>query len=998
MSDIMRPMPFDQLMNWILEEKKNFGSIFGTTKFVSTQNCGREIFGEKIETPFGPAAGPNTQLAQNIIVSYLCGARFFELKTVQIMDGEELSACVNKPCILASDEGYNCEWSTELTVREAQDEYIKAWVACKLLSKELELGSDEGFVFNMSVGYDLAGIKSEKVDSYINTMMDASDSVAFREAIAWAKAHLSRFEKVDEAFVDSISPKISRSITESTLHGCPPQEIEAIASYLMSEKGLNTFVKCNPTLLGYDYARKTLDSLGFDYIAFDDHHFVEDLQWKDAVPMFERLQKMADERGLAFGVKLTNTFPVDVTRSELPSEEMYMSGRSLFTLSLSLAKKLSEQFGGKLRISYSGGADANNIKDLVDAGIWPTTVATTILKPGGYERFSQMAELFVDDETKHFEGTNTSKISELLETALKDKRYQKSVKPIEERHVLGKLPQSDCFIAPCREDCPIKQDIPGYLHAVEQGDFEQALHIILERNALPFITGTLCPHTCTNSCMRNYYEEHVHIREMKLLAANKGFEKVLPSLKKKGELDLKVAIVGGGPAGLSAASFLSRAGADVTVFEKRESLGGIVRHVIPGFRILAEQIDRDIELCQAYGAKFELGVEVKNVAELFDNGFDKVILAIGAWAEGRAPFEADNILDALSFLEAAKKEPESLDLGSDVVVIGAGNTAMDVARAAKRIAGVEKVRLVYRRTKRYMPADAEELEMALEDGVEMLELLAPISWENNVLHCEIMKLGEADSLGRRKPVSTGKFEDVPATAVIAAVGERVLPDIFEASGIELTEKGTPVCKDQFSCSLENVYVIGDAKAGPATVVKAIGDALKLSEKLISYDFSSFEEANIAAEVEEIFARRGELCKNTAANSEEADERCLSCPKVCEACVEVCPNRANIAVVVPGKRQRQIVHIDGMCNECGNCAVFCPYSEGRPYKDKITLFWSKEDFDNSENEGFLKCDEGYLVRYDQQVELFESLDALEALPQDISAIIRATAESYSWMFV
>ena len=324
MSDIMRPIPFPQLMSWVLNEYKAQGSIFGVDKIVKHVNGqALPIFSEKIESPFGPAAGPHTQLAQNIIAAYAAGSRFFELKTVQIMDGEELSKCVAKPCITAGDECYNCEWSTELTVPQAYDEYVKAWFACKLMAREFGLGDSDGFVFNMSVGYDLAGIKSEKIDNYIEGMKNASKSAVWAECMDWTLQNLDAFQNVSEGFVRSISPVVSNSITESTLHGCPPDEIERIATYLITEKGLNTYVKCNPTLLGYEFARARLDSLGFDYIAFDDHHFVEDLQWADAVPMFRRLIALTQERGLEFGVKLTNTFPVDVAAGELPSAEMY---------------------------------------------------------------------------------------------------------------------------------------------------------------------------------------------------------------------------------------------------------------------------------------------------------------------------------------------------------------------------------------------------------------------------------------------------------------------------------------------------------------------------------------------------------------------------------------------------------------------------------------------------------------------------------------------------
>jgi putative selenate reductase len=997
MSDIMRPMSFDHLMTWILDEYESQQTIFGQRRLARTDPAAaRPIFGEKIETPFGPAAGPNTQLAQNIIASYVTGARFFELKTVQKMDGAELSACVNKPCILASDEGYNCEWSTELTVPQAFGEYVKAWVACKLLAREFGFGDPDGFVFNMSVGYDLEGIKTPKVDSFINGMKDASATPEFKEAIAWAHANVDRFRHVDAAFVDSITPHISDSITESTLHGCPPAEIERIATHLICEKGLNTYIKCNPTLLGYEYARKTLDSLGFGYIAFDSHHFDEDLQWADAVPMMERLQRLAAERGVEFGVKLTNTFPVDVTRGELPSEEMYMSGRALYPLSLTLAKRIAEQFDGKIRISYSGGATANNIFGLVDAGIWPVTMATNELKPGGYARFVQVAEVLSHqgDAGKPFAGVDAAKVSALVDAALTGGDYRKPIKPEPDRHVLGELPLTDCFVAPCREDCPIRQDIPGYVQAVGEGRYADALNIILERNALPFTTGTICPHTCGNSCMRNYYEEHVHIRDLKLKAAEKAFDDVLGTLSARGHVaDRKVAIIGGGPAGLSAASFLSRAGVDVTVFERTNSLGGVVRHVIPGFRISDEAIDHDVELCSAYGAKFELGREVASAGELLAQGYTDVVVAVGAWAPGRPALKSGKALDALEFLEAFKSDPASLKLGTDVVVVGGGNTAMDVARAAKRVPGVKNVRLAYRRTSRYMPADEEELTMALADGVEFLELLAPDTLENGVLTCDVMELGEPDASGRRRPVATGQTREVPATAVIAAVGERVDGGVYAASGCELDEKGLPVVDATLQTSVPHVFAVGDCRRGPATVVKAIADAQVVARAIANASFDAQEESNIAAEVAKVFSQRGNLCADCASTDKT---RCLSCAAVCETCVEVCPNRANVAVRVPGMRQAQIVHVDGMCNECGNCAVFCPYSQGRPYKDKLTLFWSREDFDDSTNEGWLPTKDGALVRLGGTVATYDVEDAACGLPEDVRKIIVTVRDKYAYL--
>ena len=183
MSELMTPIPFRELMTWVTAEYQKEGTVFGVHKPYRAGVKTLPIFGEKIETPFGPAAGPNTQLAQNIIASYFAGARFFELKTVQKMDGAELSACVNRPCILAEDECYNCEWSTELTVPQAREEYVKAWCACKVMAKVYGLGDPDAFVFNMSVGYDLAGIQGEKVDAFLNGMMDASKTPIFQECL-----------------------------------------------------------------------------------------------------------------------------------------------------------------------------------------------------------------------------------------------------------------------------------------------------------------------------------------------------------------------------------------------------------------------------------------------------------------------------------------------------------------------------------------------------------------------------------------------------------------------------------------------------------------------------------------------------------------------------------------------------------------------------------------------------------------------------------------------
>ena len=993
MSDRMTPIPFGNLMNWILKEHKK-GAIFGVRRpFVADPSHTYEIFGRKLETPFGPAAGPHTQLAQNIVASYVAGSRFFELKTVQKLDGEDLP--VNKPCIKADDECYNCEWSTELYVPQAFDEYVKAWFACQVVAKEYGLGAMDGFQFNMSVGYDLEGIKLEKIDKFIEGMKDASETAIFKECRQWLLDNADLFEKVTKEDIEGISPEVCNCATLSTLHGCPPQEIERIARYLIEEKKVHTFIKCNPTLLGYEYARDMMDSMGYDYVAFGDFHFKDDLQYSDAVPMLERLQALAGEKGLEFGVKITNTFPVDVKAGELPSEEMYMSGKSLYPLSMSVAMKLARDFGGKLRISYSGGADYFNIKDIVDAGIWPVTMATTMLKPGGYQRLEQIGQIFAKDEAKAFEGVDAERVAQLVEAAKTDKHHVKAVKPLPSRKIKRPVPLTDCFVAPCEEGCPIHQDITTYLKLMGAGKAEEALEVILLKNPLPFITGTICAHNCMSKCTRNFYETPVNIRRTKLEAAEGGFEAVMAKLKKPEITSGKTAaVVGGGPAGMAAAYFLARGGVKTTLFEKEEKLGGVVRNVIPGFRISDEAIDNDAKLIEAMGVEIVTGREIGSVDEV-KKDYDYVVLALGASTPGVLRLEKGEAMNALEFLAQFKATDGNLDLGENVVVIGGGNTAMDTARAAKRNKGVKKVSLVYRRTKRYMPADAEELEMAIEDGVEFAELLSPVKLENGVLYCKKMVLGDYDASGRRGVVETDEVVEVPADTVIAAVGEKVPGAFYEANGIALDNRGrVQADQETLETSVAGVYAAGDGLYGPATVVEGIRDGMKAAEAILGRAVA--EDLFSLSDEEKIYGRKGNLMEEDGKDVDS--KRCLSCNSYCENCVEVCPNRANITLTVPGMERHQIIHVDYMCNECGNCKSFCPW-DSAPYLDKFTLFANEKDMEDSKNQGFVVLDRetgACKVRLQGKVTDYVAGTASDVVPEGIAKIIGTVIRDYAYM--
>jgi len=965
MSEIMTPMPFSQLIHWMMDEYRQKHSVFGIpeSKFY---RAGKKvnILGRELGSPIGPAAGPNTQMAQNIVASYVAGFRFMELKTVQVMDGEELRKCIPRPCINAQDEGYNCEWSTELTVQQAYDEYVKAWFALHIAMKEFGLSDSPDFLFNMSVGYDFLGITSPKINAFIDNMADAGGTEIFARCKAFLLDNLSLFHNVASADIESVSPHVSSSITLSTLHGCPPNEIEKIAHYFLTVKKMDTFVKLNPTLLGYDFVRGTLDKLGFSDIAFDNRHFEQDLKFDDAVKLIGRLKETAAKEKLSFGVKVSNTFPVMIKNGELPGEFMYMSGRSLYPLSISLARKLSDYFGGDLPISYSGGADYFLIDQILKTGIRPVTVATTILKPGGYARACQLsvkAETVPDMNGR----IDVAALDALADGVFSDAHILKEAREVESRKTASVLPLFDCFIAPCKQGgCPIEQQIPEYLQQIAKGAYDSAFEIIATDNALPAVTSEICSHACQGKCTRIDYDQPLQIRQAKRIAVSNAQRKYIEHIKPAPlKTDKKAAVIGAGPAGIAAALYLRRNGVAVTVYEKREKPMGIVEYVIPSFRISREAVTKDYEMAVKSGVEFVFGADPTIDIGALKKRYHFIIIAAGAWEKGLCPVRTDgeNLIDALDFLERSKAANCQIDLGRTVAVIGGGDVAMDCARAAKRAVGSPEVSIVYRRTKEYMPAENEEIRLAMADGIRFLELLSPISYENGLLTVEKMRLGGVDADGRRKAEPVGETKTMAFDTVISAVGARVDTSLFSRLGMAQNSRGYAETDENNQTSIEGVYVAGDCRRGASTIVQAMADSKRIAkhilEKLgIEHDFIRFDRQTVEPEVRRL---KGVLRDKTDDSSDA--QRCLSCDAVCEVCCEVCPNRANVGIDVSGKTQ--IVHIDGLCNECGNCGVFCPHT-GRPYKDKFTLFWTKEGFEDSTNKGVLFMDDGRLLVRDE----------------------------------
>ncbi|MCP3899467.1 MAG: FAD-dependent oxidoreductase, partial [Desulfobacteraceae bacterium] len=306
-----------------------------------------------------------------------------------------------------------------------------------------------------------------------------------------------------------------------------------------------------------------------------------------------------------------------------------------------------------------------------------------------------------------------------------------------------------------------------------------------------------------------------------------------------------------------------------------------------------------------------------------------------------------------------------VDLGKRVAIIGAGDVAMDCARAAKRAPGVETSTIVYRRTKDFMPAEFDEIEMTLNDDVKLRELLSPVSFDGKSLECEVMKLGQRDASNRRGVVSTGQTKTLEFDTVIAAVGARVDTSLYEKNKIALNKNGSIKVNSSNETCIDNVYVAGDSKAGAATIVSAGGDAKNIAIDILSkcsleHDFIKMDHT---IDKDILTAKKGILIEP---NLESEDGlRCLACDQICEVCVDVCPNRANVVI-----GENKIIHIDVMCNECGNCGVFCPHT-GNPYKDKITVFGTNEDFHDSENKGFLALGDNRFKIRDESGKVFES---------------------------
>ncbi len=406
----LNPIPFATLVTRMMREITQCNSVFNFPLkrcFIGSPNHDLSVHfhGNRASTPLGPAAGPHTQMAQNIVLSWLGGARVIELKTVQILDQLKIA----RPCIDMRTVGYNIEWSQELRLKQSADEYIKAMMLIEILKHvlqdQLTSGSTDT-LFDMSLGYDLAGIQSGPIRDFITSMQSSCTHVNnFRHQIPQEYSFLRDIE---------FPLFITNSVTLSTFHGCPSTQIEHITEHLISEYGLDVVIKLNPTLLGRDQIDYYVhDVMGYHTIHIPNSAYNGELTWEESIDLVRSLSRYANAADLSFGIKLSNTLVVTHDGEYLPINESqkFLSGKPLHILAMRLVKQFRDVFGTDLPISFSAGIDKYNFKDAVALGLIPITVCTDLLQPGGYTRLPAFFKLLI----KQMDAFGVSNISSLIE-------------------------------------------------------------------------------------------------------------------------------------------------------------------------------------------------------------------------------------------------------------------------------------------------------------------------------------------------------------------------------------------------------------------------------------------------------------------------------------------------------------------------------------------------------------------------------------------------------
>lgn len=434
----------------------------------------------------------------------------------------------------------------------------------------------------------------------------------------------------------------------------------------------------------------------------------------------------------------------------------------------------------------------------------------------------------------------SAKCSEGMVVNTESKRVVQSRKIAME--LLMSAHDGDC-VAPCQLNCPARTDCQGYVALIANGEYEAALKLIKNKVSLPASIGRVCPHPCETACRRGKVDEAINIAQLKAFAADMDLNSDSYLPEKNAPTGKKIAIIGGGPAGLTAAYRLAISGHEVTVYDMMEKMGGMLRYGIPQYRLPKEVLDKEIAIIEKLGVKMINGVKLGKdftVASLKAQN-DAVIVAVGAWKSSsmRTPGEElDGIYGGIDFLRAVALKQE-INIGDKVVICGGGNTAMDACRTAVRL-GAKEVYCVYRRTRNEMPAEDIEITEAEEEGVQFKFLTNPISFNGEdgkvkSVTLQLMELGEPDASGRRRPVAIeGKTEELDVDSVIIAIGQKLVNE--DVNELKLTDRGNIEADiDTFKTNIEGVFAIGDAtNRGASIAIEAIGEANRCALSIDAY--------------------------------------------------------------------------------------------------------------------------------------------------------------------